>query len=33
MSEYTPDKWVVVKITSDNQTPIHTFLLVGMVVG
>jgi hypothetical protein len=23
MSEYTPDKWVVVKITSDNQTPIH----------
>jgi hypothetical protein len=23
MSDYTPDKWVVVKITSDKNPPIH----------
>jgi hypothetical protein len=23
MSEYTPDKWVVVKISSNNTSPIH----------
>jgi len=31
MSDYRPDKWVIVKITSDKYPPVHKVLPVGMV--